>query len=37
MRTHSIKRLAGVLRGLVTVALICNLVILYLVPVAVMS
>ena len=37
MRTHSIKRLAGVLRGLVTVALICNLVILYLVPVAVVS
>ena len=37
MKKHSVERLAAVLRVLVTIALICNLVILYLVPVAVVS
>ena len=37
MKAMSIQKIARVLHALVLIALICNLVILYLVPVAVVS
>ena len=37
MRTTSVQRIAGVLRVLMIAALVCNVILFYLVPVAVMS